>query len=129
MKNLISISLILLILPGLVYAKEFELKKDLKDYEITLRIDRNPPSKGKNNISISILDKNKKPLTDAEVTVEYGMPPMPGMPPMDYRTGAKPTGNEYTSTLNFSMSGPWYITIKIHKDGISEKVKFNIDVR
>ncbi len=129
MKKLIFISLILSILPGLVYAKDFELKKDLKDHEITLRIDRNPPSKGKNNITISILDKNKKPITDAKVTIEYGMPPMPGMPPMDYKTEAKSTGNEYTSTLNFSMSGPWYITIKVHKDGISKRAKFNIDVR
>lgn len=129
MKKLILFNIILILVAGIVYARDFELNKNLKDYNITLRIDKNPPSKGTNNITISIVDKNGKPVENAIVTIDYGMPPMPGMPPMDYKTEAKPSGKEYTSTLNFSMSGPWYITIKIKKNGVSEKAKFNIDVR
>jgi len=128
MKRLILIVLSILFISGIAYAKEYEVKKAVDGYEVIARIDRNPPAVGKNNITILITRDNTL-VTDATVTVQYSMPPMPGMPPMDYKTDATLKGKEYVATMDLSMSGPWNIAIKIKKDNKTSTVKFNIDVR
>lgn len=128
MKRLILIVLSILIVAGIAYAKEYEVKKAVDGYEVIARIDKNPPAVGKNNITI-LITRDNIPVTDANVTVQYSMPAMPGMPPMDYKTDATLKGKEYVATMDLSMSGPWNIAIKIKKSDKSYTVKFNIDVR
>ncbi len=128
MKRLVGLLLSILIFTGIVYAKEYEVKKSADGYDVTVKIDRNPPSVGKNNVTISIT-KDGSPITDAEVIVNYSMPPMPGMPPMDYKTKAALKGKEYTAVMDLSMSGPWNVGIKIKRGGKTTTVKFNLDVR
>jgi hypothetical protein len=128
MKRLMAIIVGILLLGGIAYAKEYEVKKAVDGYEVIARIDRNPPAQGKNNITI-LITRDNTPVTDATVTVQYSMPAMPGMPPMDYKTDATLKGKEYVATMDLSMSGPWNIAIKIKKPDRSYTVKFNIDVR
>jgi hypothetical protein len=128
MKRLMAIIVGILLLGGIAYAKEYEVKKAVDGYEVIARIDRNPPAVGKNNITI-LITRHNTPVTDATVTVQYSMPAMPGMPPMDYKTDATLKGKEYVATMDLSMSGPWNIAIKIKKPDRSYTVKFNIDVR
>ncbi len=129
MKRLAVITMILLMVSGIAYAKNYEVKKKVGEYEVEVKIDRNPPIVGDNNIEIEIKDASGKYVTDAKVVVDYSMPAMPGMPPMNYKTDATLKGNEYKATMNLSMSGPWNIAVKITRGGKTSTVKFTVDAK
>jgi hypothetical protein len=57
------------------------------------------------------------------------MPAMPGMGAMNYKTNAELKAGKYSAVLDFSMSGPWFVNIKITKAGKTQTVKLNIDVK
>lgn len=128
MKRLFIAAVVLLLTAGLVYAKDYEISKKAGDYSIQIRMDKNPPVTGQNKIGIGIKDATGKDVTDATVAVDYGMPAMPGMPAMNYKTKTEMKGGRYMGTLDFSMSGPWFVTIKITRDGKTTSVKFNVDI-
>ena len=86
MKRLTIAALILLLIVGIAYAKDYEVKKKAGEYDVEIKIDKNPPVVGDNNIGIEIKDASGKYVTDAKVKVEYSMPAMPGMPAMNYKT-------------------------------------------
>ena len=121
--------MLLILSAASVGARSYELRKKAGEYEAEVRIDRNPPSLGDNNIEIEIKDAGGKPLTEAKVLVNYYMPPMPRMAPMNYITDAKLKGEKYRATMNFIMSGPWIIAVKINHGGKTSTAKFNIDAQ
>ncbi|MDP2279043.1 MAG: FixH family protein [Nitrospirota bacterium] len=127
MKKIAVLSLILLLIAGIAYAKDYEVKKKAGDYDVTVKIDKNPPVVGDNNITIDIKDASGKNVTNAAVRVEYSMPAMPGMPAMNYKTDTELKGNEYKGKMNLSMSGAWNIAVKITSSGKTTTVKFNVD--
>lgn len=129
MKKPMLLIVAVLLIAGVAYAKNYEVKKKAGDYDVEIVIDKNPPVVGDNNISIEIKDASGKYVTDAKVTVAYSMPPMPGMPPMNYKAGADLKGDAYKAKMNLSMSGPWNVAIKIIRDGKTTTAKFNIDAR
>lgn len=129
MKKLVVFTLILLVIAGIAYAKNYEVKKKAGEYDVEIKIDKNPPVVGDNNIEIEIKDTASKYITDAKVKVEYSMPAMPGMPAMNYKTDAELKGNKYKAAMNLSMSGAWNIAIKIIRGGKTTTVKFNVDAR
>jgi hypothetical protein len=128
MKKLATILIILIIAAGFAYAKDYAVEKKAGDYTVNFTLDKNPPVNGNNNMTVSIKDAAGAYITDATVAVDYGMPAMPGMPAMNYKAKTELKKNQYTSTLNFSMSGAWFINIKITKAGKTQTVKFNVDV-
>ena len=121
--------MVVILAVSVVYAKDYKVKKKAGEYSVEIKIDRNPPTVGKNNIKIEIKDAAGKYVTDATVKVNYSMPAMPGMPPMSYKTDAVLSENEYKAVIDLSMSGPWNIEIKIVRGGKTTTAKFNIDVR
>jgi len=121
--------LILLLASPTAFSKGLEVTKKVGGYEVEVRIDRNPPILGDNHIVIEIKDAGGKSITDAKVLVNYYMPPMPRMAPMNYRTNAKLNGEKYRATMNFIMSGPWIIAIKITHEGKTSTVKLNVDAQ
>jgi hypothetical protein len=129
MKRFAALGLILLLAGGLAYGKDFEVKKKAGDYAVEMKIDRNPPVVGDNNMTIELKDGSGKHVTDAKVVVHYGMPAMPGMPPMNYKTDASLDGNKYKALMKLSMSGSWNIDVKISRGGKTETAKFNIDAK
>jgi len=129
MKRVFYVVLALLFAFGVSYAKDLEVKKKAGQYDVQIKIDKNPPIVGENAIEVEIKDPSGKYITDAKVMVKYSMPPMPGMPAMNYKTEAKLEGYEYKAKMNLSMSGAWNIVIKITKDGSTQSVKFNVDAR
>jgi len=129
MKKVMIIGLICLLFAGIAYAKDYEVTKKVGQYSVAASIDKNPPIVGNNNITIGIKDESGKLVTDTQVRVEYSMPAMPGMPPMNYKTDAQLQGTVYKATMNLSMSGPWNITVKFKKDDKIRSMKFNIDAR
>ncbi len=111
------------------FSKSLELKKKAGEYEVKIEIDKNPPVLGDNKIEIEIKDASGAPITDAKVLVNYYMPPMPRMAPMNYKVEAKRKDEQYRAKMDFIMSGPWIIAVKITRDKKTTTAKFNIDVR
>ncbi|GAB4389531.1 MAG: copper resistance determinant CrdA [Thermodesulfovibrionales bacterium] len=114
---------------GVAYGKPMEIKKKAGDYDVQVRIDKNPPVVGENSVEIEVKDASGRNVTDARVTVEYSMPPMPGMPAMNYKEEAALKGDLYRARLNLSMSGSWNISLKIRRGDKTDTVKFNVDAK
>ena len=129
MRRLFIFSLILFLMGGMAYGRGYEVKKKVSEYETEIRMDRYPPTLGDNHIEIEIRDAAGKYVTDAKVLVNYYMPPMPRMAPMNYRTDAKLKGEKYKATMNFIMSGPWVIAIKISRGEKMLTAKLNVDAQ
>jgi len=128
MKGLALSILILVLTMGIAYAKGLEVKKKAGEYDVEVKIDRNPPIVGNNSIEIEI-KKAGKHVTDAKVLINYYMPPMPRMAPMNYKTDAKLKKDKYKATMNFIMVGPWYIAIIINHEGKISTTKLNVDAQ
>jgi hypothetical protein len=121
--------MILLLAFGLANARDYEMTKKTDDYTVQINIDKNPPVTGINKMAVAIKDAAGKTITDAVVAIDYGMPAMPGMGAMNYKTTATLKGESYLATANFSMAGPWFINIKINRGGKTQTVKLNVDIR
>src|SRR5512135_3678188 len=107
MKKMALITMALLLIAGVAYARDYEVKKKTGGYDVVAAIDNNPPVQGDNNIVISIKDGSGKAVTDAKVRVDYSMPAMPGMPAMNYKADAALKGSSYQAKMNLSMAGSW----------------------
>jgi hypothetical protein len=111
------------------FARDYRARKKTQNYSVEMTIDRNPPIVAKNRLSLEIRDNSGRQLTDAKVLVNYYMPPMPGMPPMNYKIYAQPSGNEYVVTMDLIMAGPWNIVVRITREGKTDTARFAIDAR
>jgi len=129
MRNLLLIGMAVLLSAGVVFAKDYEVKKKAGEFDVVVTIDKNPPVTGDNNVTISVKDAGGKVVKDAKVVVDYSMPGMPGMPPMNYKADAVQKGDVYAATMNLSMAGPWNIVVKISPGGKSGNMKFTVDAK
>jgi hypothetical protein len=127
MKQILLSLLGLVLAAGPIYAKDYEVTKKADDYTVLVKIDKNPPVMGENNLTIEIKDAAGKNVTEAKVKVDYGMPAMPGMPAMFYKTDAELKGTLYKAKMNLSMAGSWNITIQITQGDKVRRAKFNVD--
>ena len=129
MKKLLLVGLAVLLSVGVVFAKNFEVSKKAGEFDVVVTIDKNPPVTGDNGVTVSVKDAGGKVVKDAKVLVDYSMPAMPGMPPMNYKADALLKGDEYKAVMNLSMAGPWNIAVKISAGGKSGSLKFTIDAK
>jgi hypothetical protein len=129
MKKLLVLVVALLMAATVVYAKDYEVTKKAGDYNVVIRIDKNPPVAGPNNMEVAVTDASGKNVTDAKVMVNYSMPAMAGMPPMSYKAEVPLKGNAYKTTVNYSMSGSWNNEIRISRGGKTSSAKFTIDAK
>jgi YtkA-like len=129
MKNFFFLlSILLPVAFSIVEARTLTLSARAGNYEVEMSLDRNPPIVGDNQVEIVLKDLNGRRVTGAQVLVNYYMPPMPRMAPMNYRTNANLKGDKYQASMNFIMAGPWIIAVKISAGGKMTSAKFNIDV-
>lgn len=119
----------LVLMTGLAFAKDYEVRKKAGGLDVIVKIDKNPPVVGDNNVDVELKDASGKQVTDAKVKIDYGMSAMPGMPAMDYKADTALKGTVYKATMNLSMSGPWNIVLKITKDGKTSSMKFTVDAK
>jgi hypothetical protein len=127
MKKILYLLITLLLTTGLAFAKDYEITKKADDYTVLVKIDKNPPVVGENNVTIEIKDASGKNVTEAKVKLDYGMAAMPGMPAMFYKADAELKGTLYKAKMNPSMAGSWNITIQITQGDKVRKAKFNVD--
>ncbi len=121
--------LTLSLLSAMAFPKDLKLTKKAGEYEVEVIVDKNPPVLGENKIEIEIKDAEGLSITDAKVLVNYYMPPMPRMAPMNYRTKADLKDDKFKAKMKFIMSGPWIIAVKITRGGKTITAKFNVDAR
>ncbi|MEW6335722.1 MAG: FixH family protein, partial [Thermodesulfobacteriota bacterium] len=88
MKRWVLAVMMVALAAGTAAAKDYVVTKKTDDYNVVVKMDRNPPTTGNNQMFISIKDAAGADVTNAKVTVQYYMPPMPGMPPMNYNANA-----------------------------------------
>jgi hypothetical protein len=110
-------------------AGDYRVRRKTQNHVVDAAINRNPPVMGENTIRVEIRDASGRHLTGARVSVNYYMPPMPGMVPMNYTVPAAADGNRYRAEMNFIMTGPWNIVIRVESGGSPWRVTFPIDVR
>ena len=128
-----SILLLILFLFGIdilsAHGRGLEVQKKVDSYDVLIRLDKHPPVLGDNPLEVEIKEPGGKPVTDAKVLVNYYMPPMPRMAPMNYKTDAPFSKGKYKMTMNLIMSGPWIIRILISRGGKTSIVKINVDAQ
>ncbi len=129
MKKVALVAAICLMIAGTVYARDYEVTKKAGEYTVDVRIDKNPPVAGKNNVAITIKDAAGKAVTDAKVLVEYSMAAMPGMPAANYKTEAALKADKYTAEMTPSMAGPWSVAVKVTRAQKTQTAKFTIDAK
>ena len=110
-------------------AGDYRVRKNIEGLAFDIAINRNPPVLGGNEIRIEIKDPQGNPVLDAEVLVNYYMPPMPKMAPMNYTIPAALKGIEYRAVMDLIMTGPWNIVTRARVQGKWVRVAFPIDVR
>jgi hypothetical protein len=110
-------------------AADFRVRKNAEGLAFDIAINRNPPVLGDNEIRIEIRNAEGHAVLDAEVLVNYYMPPMPKMAPMNYTVPAPLKGKEYRAVMNLVMTGPWNIVTRARIQGRWVRVVFPIDVR
>jgi hypothetical protein len=110
-------------------AGDYKVRRKTADYTVDATINRNPPVLGHNALRVEITDRQGSYVTDAVVRVNYYMPPMPGMAPMNYTVVAAGRGRGYETVMDLIMTGPWIIVIRVEARGNVWRVTFPIDVR
>jgi hypothetical protein len=129
MKRLAIFAVVLLLIAGVVYAKDYEVSKKAGDYNVLIKIDKNPPIAGENNLEIAITDASGKAITDAKVLFNYTMAAMAGMPAISYKIDAEFKGNVYKAKINYSMSGSWNNEVRITRSSKTVSARFTVDAK
>ncbi|MCL5022413.1 MAG: FixH family protein [Nitrospirae bacterium] len=129
MKRVAIVTLVMLLVAGIAYARDYEVTKKAGEYNVAVKIDKNPPIVGDNNVSIEVTDGSGHHAKDAKVVLEYSMPPMPGMPAANYKANAELKGDGYRATMKPSMAGSWNIAVKVTRAGKTSTAKFTVDVK
>lgn len=129
MKKIALFTFVLLLSAGIVWAKGYEIQKKAGDLNVVVKMARSPAVMGENGIAVMVKDSADKAVEDAGVKIEYSMPAMPGMPAMNYGAVLALNKDVYQGKLNFSMSGPWNVVVKIVRGGKTVSTKFSVDVQ
>jgi hypothetical protein len=129
MKRLAIFVVVLLLIAGVVYAKDYEVSKKAGDYNVLIKIDKNPPIAGENNLEIAITDASGKAITDAKVVFNNSMAAMAGMPAISYKVDTELKGKVYKAKINYSMSGSWNNEVRITQGGKTVSARFTVDAK
>jgi hypothetical protein len=121
--------LLVVFIAGAAFAGDYAVQKKAGDYKVDIRMDKNPPVVGANNVEVVIKDKDGKVVTDAKVQVIASMPAMPGMPAMENRADAKIYGGKYKAKIDLSMGGSWNMSVRIVQGGKTAIAKYTVDAR
>jgi hypothetical protein len=121
--------LLVVLVAGTAFAKEYTVQKKAGDYSVEIKMEKDPPVVGANNVEIVIKDKAGKAVTDAKVVVTASMPAMPGMPAVDNKADAKLDGGKYKAKIELSSGGSWNMSVRITQGGKTSTAKWTVDAR
>jgi hypothetical protein len=129
MKRIILTLIILFISAALVYGMDYEVTKKLGDYYVQVKVDRNPPVVGENNMMIWMKDADGNNVKGATISVDYRRATILWMSTKKYNAYAQPHENNYHAILEFPTQGSWDVTINIRYKGKRVSTSFRIDVK
>ena len=121
--------LLVVLVAGTAFAKEYAVQKKAGDYSVEIKMDKDPPVVGANNVEIVIKDKAGKAVMDATVLVTASMPAMPGMPAIANKADAKSDGGKYKAKIELSSGGSWNMSVRITQGGKTSTAKWTVDAR
>ena len=102
------------------------MEKKIGDLTITLSTQPEKTKAGENILRLKIVDKDSKPVTDAQVSFQYTMA-MPGM--VLSKAEAKHSKDGFYETkVNLGMAGTWEVAVIILRPGQKE-IKENFKKR
>ena len=110
--------------PIQIPASGVKLAGDLRVWIVTVP---SPPTSGNNTLEAFIIDVNGQPVSDAVLTFNFNMTNM-NMGQSIYHPLMMSEGR-YSSTVRFSMPGPWRVIITIVRGGQTSSVQFDFSVR
>jgi hypothetical protein len=122
------LTVLLLLATGIGSAKSYEVKNKVDGYNVVMKIDRNPPVAGDNNVIIEVTDASTGCACDANVSIEYSRPAMPGAPALHYKAGTSLKRGRHTGRISLSMAGFWNIAVKITAGDKTWTTNFVVDV-
>jgi hypothetical protein len=120
---------LVVLVAGTAFAGEYAVQKKAGDYTVDIRMDKNPPVVGANQVEVAVKDKAGKAVTEAKVQVIASMPAMPGMPAMENKADAKIDGGKYKAKIDLSMGGSWNMSVRITQGGKTSTAKWTVDAR
>lgn len=129
MKRIILVLMGLFLSAGLAYGTDYEVMKKAGDYTVQVKIDRNPPVVGDNNMMIWLKDAAGNDVKGTMITVDYSKPAKLGKPAKKYNSYAQPHENNYHAILAIPTQGSWNVTININHQGKRVSTQFSIDVK
>jgi hypothetical protein len=121
-------SLLLVFSANIADAKAYEVEREVGGYRVVMKIDRNPPVAGDNNVSIEVTDVSSGCACHANVVIEYSKPAMPGMPPLNYRADTQLRRGRYRGKMSLPLAGSWNIAVKITGGEKTWTTNFTVDV-
>lgn len=128
-RKALILALSTLIFVSLAYGGGFAVRRTVEGYTFEISMNRNPSVGAVNELQIEIKDVLGKFAVPTAVMVNYYMPPMPSMPPMNYKVKASSRGRGYNVTMNLIMAGPWIVVVNTNVAGKNIRVSVPIDVR
>jgi hypothetical protein len=131
MKNLLSFTVLFLILITVSPAKAFDTMASSRSYRAHVIFQNSGPVKGTNRVRIDVTDKSGNTVANSLIGIEYLMPSLPGRKPMmSYRTTARALDGSYETSLDLTMSGEWKIIIRVAvPPKRAERMSFGIVVK
>jgi len=134
-RNFILAFIFILSIPTLAIAATADtpITKDADGVKATLTFTEDTLKKTGNEFTISLLDQNGKPLTNANLKVTANMDQTSGMSGMndkammiDLKDGSQ-TG-EYTGMVNLKNNGKWIIEATFNDENQQKTVNFDFEV-
>jgi len=109
MKSILTFAVVMILLAGVAYAKNYEVSKKAGQYHVTLKMESDPVPVAENNATIEVKDASG-PVAGADVELYYFMSSMPSM---NYTAKAEPKGNAYEAVVKPTMPGEWKVDVKV----------------
>ncbi|WP_104696989.1 MULTISPECIES: FixH family protein [unclassified Helicobacter] len=103
----------------------FAQEGKIGDFDISYKT-KKPLSSGMNDFVIE-LKKDGQRVSDAKINLKAIMPPMPGMPKMDFEAIAKESSEGYIARVSLPHGGTWQLRFQIEVEGKKYTYKSSID--
>lgn len=131
MKRIVIMILALIMTAGVAYAQDSN--KDHAHFKVDLHFAKNPPAVGTNDFVINVSDSIGKPITDADIAVNYFMEGQKSaaqeckiIPPRGAESMAELEKTAYKSRIEFCSPGRWTMIVEIKFKGITEVAQYDI---
>jgi hypothetical protein len=119
---------ILVLSANMAYAKSYEVNKKVGGYNVVMKIDRNPPVAGDNNVSIEVTDAITHCACNANIVIEYSRPAMQGMPAQHYKADTRLKRGRHIGKMSLTLPGAWNVAVKITTGDKTWTINFVVDV-